>query len=138
MKKLLLVIVTVMASVTMYGQAQSQLNFGLISVSYDIPVATDIAVAPFVGTNMNIDYLRVGVKGDYYFDNILGILPAFDFYAGANAGYALGLNNNGNGFDMGLEVGGRWFWSDKFGLFLEIGGGNISGGNGSLGITMKL
>lgn len=138
MKKLVLIVVTVIATVTMYGQATSQLNFGLVGVSYDIPVATDISVAPFAGTNMNFDYLKFGVKGDYYFDNILDILPAFDFYAGLNAGYALGLDNNGSDFDMGAQVGGRWFWNDKFGLYLELGGGHISGGGGSVGITMKL
>lgn len=138
MKKLLLVVVTVIASVTMYGQAASQLNFGLVGVSYDIPVATDIAVSPFAGTDFDFNYLTLGVKGSYYFDNILNILPAFDFYAGLNAGYALGLDNNGSDFDFGGQVGGRWFWNDKWGIYLELAGGKVGGAGGGLGLTMKL
>ena len=139
MKKLLLVFVAAVTSVAMYAQPDHQINIGVIGASYEIPVATDISVSPFAGTNLNLDYLTLGVKGNYYFDNILGILPAFDFYAGANAGYALAIDkNNSAAFDFGLQVGGRWFWSDKWGLYLELAGGKVGGAGGGLGITMKL
>lgn len=139
MKKItfLLTFVLMLGVSNLFGQAASQLNFGLVGVSYDIPVHTDIAVSPFVGTNFDLDYLTIGVKGNYYFDNLVNLLPAFDVYAGANAGYAFGIDNNGNDFDMGIQVGGRWFWNDKWGLYLELGGGKI-GATGGLGITMKL
>lgn len=121
------------------AQATSQLNFGLVGVSYDIPVATDIAVSPYAGTNLNLDWLTIGVKGNYYFDNIIGMTDPWDFYAGANAGYGLwmGNGNDSNDFALGLQVGGRWFWNEKWGLYLELGGGNL-GGTGGLGLTMKL
>ena len=130
----------ILGASSLFGQARQQLNFGLIGVTYDIPVATDIAVSPFVGTNFDLSYLTVGVKGNYYFDNLVNLLPAFDFYAGANVGYGFKIDdnpNNDNDLDLGLQVGGRWFWSEKWGLYLEIGGGKL-GGTGGLGITMRM
>ena len=138
MKKLVLVLATVIASVATYAQPDSQINFGLIGLSYELPVATDISVSPFAGTDFELNFLTLGVKGNYYFDNLLSITSAFDFYAGANAGYALGLGGNGSDFDFGLQVGGRWFWSEKWGLYLELAGGKVGGAGGGLGLTMKL
>ncbi len=61
-----------------------------------------------------------------------------DVYAGANLGYALGLDNNGNDLDFGLQVGGRYFWSPKWGVYIEAGGGKVSSGTAGIGLTMKL
>ena len=138
MKKTILIIVAMFAMNLVFSQANKQLNFGLIGLSYDIPVATDIAIAPVVRTDFNINYLVVGVKGDYYFDNLVGLPEAFDVYGGVNAGYAIAMNSSvSHSFGIGLELGGRWFWNDKWGLYLELGGGNV-GATGGLGITMKL
>jgi len=122
------------------AQATSQLNFGIIGISYDIPVSENIAIAPAAGTNLDLSYLSAGVKANFYFDNLIGLPAAWDVYAGANAGYAFGLDNNKNAddFDIGLQVGGRWFWSDKWGVYLEFGGGHTSGGTAGLGLTMRL
>ena len=46
-------------------------------------------------------------------------------------------NDNSSDFDIGAQIGFRWFWNEKWGLYLEIGGGSI-GGTGGLGFTMKL
>ena len=142
MKKVLLIFAIAFISiVNVKGQATSQLNFGLVGVCYDIPVTEDIAISPSAGTNLSLDWLTLGVKANYYFDNIFKLPEAWDFYAGANAGYAILIGNGvtgSSGFDMGLQVGGRWFWNEKFGLYLELGGGHTSGGTAGLGITMKL
>lgn len=136
--KILIIALFAMAAMSASAQATKQLNFGLIGISYDIPVHTDIAVAPFIGTNFDLSYLTLGVKGNYYFDNIIGLPEAWDFFAGVNAGYGLAIENNvDNDFDLGLQVGGRWFWNDKWGLYLELGAGKI-GPTSGLGITMKL
>jgi hypothetical protein len=119
------------------AQAASQLNIGFVGVNYEIPIATDISIAPAAYTNWNFDWLQLGVKANYYFDNVFGLTEPWDVYAGVNVGYALGLNNNGNDFGFGLQVGGRWFWSDKWGVYLEAGGGNI-GAMGGVGVTMKM
>jgi len=119
------------------AQATNQLNIGLIGVSYEVPVTSDITLAPFAGTNLNISYFTLGVKANYYFDNLLDLPEEFDIYGGANAGYGLGFNNNANDFDIGLQIGFRWFWSEKMGLYLEGGGGKL-GGTAGLGITIRM
>ena len=122
------------------SQTIKQLNFGLIGASYEFPVHKNISVAPYVGTDFELNWLSLGVKGNYYFDNLLNLSGEWDVYGGANSGYAIGLNNKGKSddFNMGLHVGGRWFWNDKWGLYLEFGGGNTTKDFGAIGVTMKL
>ncbi len=140
MKKitLLLLVAGLFSFNSVFSQATKQLNFGIVGISYEIPVATDITIAPFAGSNLDLSYLTLGVKGNYYFDNLVGLSDPWDFYGGANLGYALGISNDkDNDIALGLQVGGRWFWNEKWGIYLEFGGGNL-GGAGGLGITMKL
>ena len=139
MKKLALTFVIVMISLNYaHSQAVSQLNFGLIGVSYDIPVSENIAISPFAGTNFDLDWVIIGVKANYYFDNLFGLPDAWDVYGGANGGYGIGIDSeNDSDLDVGLQVGGRWFWSKKWGVYLELGGGKL-GPTGGLGITMRL
>jgi hypothetical protein len=138
-KRLLTIIAITFLSVTMYGQAASQLSFGFLGAAYEIPLATDISIAPFVASNLDLSSITAGAKGNYYFDNLIGIPDTFDFYAGVNAGFSfpfLDSNKNSN-FDIGAHVGGRWFWSEQWGLYVELGGG-MSGAMGGLGLTLKL
>lgn len=142
MKKLFTIIA--LSGVVFFGahndaqaQAARQLNFGFVGINYEIPVSSAITIAPAAYTNFNFDYLTLGVKANFYFDDIFGLTSPWDVYGGANGGFALGLNNNGNDFDLGLQVGGRWRWSDKWGVYLEAGGGKL-GGNGGIGLTMAL
>lgn len=138
MKKLLLASLLALFAITASAQATKQLSFGIVGVAYDIPVATDISIAPFVSTNWDFDHVVLGAKGDYYFDNLLGLPAAFDVYAGVNAGFAIGLGDgNSSDLDLGVQIGGRWFWNDKWGIYLQ-GGGGMQGATGGLGVTMKL
>lgn len=143
MKKitLLLLFVLMLATTSMYSQARTELNFGIIGANYEIPVSDDITIAPFAGTNFDLDWLTLGVKANYYFDNLFDLTDdAWDVYGGAGAGYAFynGNRNKDNDLDIGLHVGGRWFWNDKWGIYLEFGGGNTQGATGGLGLTVKL
>lgn len=142
MKRITLLLILMVGLFTIdsaYSQATQKLNFGFLGASYDIPVATDISIAPFASTDLNLNWLTIGVKGDYYFDNLIGMTEPWDFYAGANAGYGLriGDDTESNGFDIGLQVGGRWFWSEKWGLYLEFGGGSL-GASAGLGLSVFL
>ena len=124
-----------------FGQARSELNFGLIGANYEIPVHQDITIAPGAGTNFDLDWLTLSVKANYYFDNLFDLTDAaWDVYGGVGAGYSIynGNDNKDSDFDMGLHVGGRWFWNDKWGLYLEFGGGSTQGATGGLGVTVKL
>jgi len=144
MKKstLLLFFILFISSVGLYGQARKELNFGLIGVNYEIPIHKNITIAPGVGTNFELDWLNLGVKGNYYFDNLFGLNdPDWDVYGGANLGYSIYMGDNDtkdSDIDFGLQVGARWFWNDKWGLYLEIAGGNVSGLSPGLGVTVKL
>ena len=138
MKKLLLIAVALVATVAVNAQAKKQLSFGVIGVSYEIPVASAITIAPTGFTNWELNHFTVGVKANYYFDDLIGLPSAWDVYGGANAGYAFSLKDNYNSdMNIGLQIGGRWFWNETWGIYLEGGGGNL-GGNGGLGLTMIL
>jgi len=124
-----------------FGQARSEVNFGLVGISYEIPVHTDITIAPGASTSLDFDWITLNLKANYYFDNLIGLTDAaWDVYGGAGAGYAIynGNTNKSSGFDIGLHAGGRWFWNDKWGVYLELGGGSTQGATGGIGLTVKL
>jgi hypothetical protein len=153
MKKttLFYVLIFTFLTINVFSQARKELNFGLVGANYEIPVHKDITIAPGLATNLDLDWLTAYVRGNYYFDNLFEIRDdAWDVYGGLGLGYAFNIdgdngndNNNGNDdndgdFDLGLHFGGRWFWNDKWGVYLELGGGSTSGSTGSLGLTVKL
>lgn len=143
MKKitLLFVFALLCSAASVFGQARKELNFGLVGVNYEIPVHENITIAPGAGTSLDFDWLTLGVKANYYFDNLFGITDAaWDVYGGANLGYGIYLPNddfNDSDVDFGLQVGGRWFWNDKWGVYAELSGGSIAFFP-SIGVTMKL
>ena len=141
MKKLLTILavsgILFLTSNTGFAQARKELNIGFVGVNYEIPIATDITIAPAAGTDFNFNHLSLGVKANYYFDSLFGLTDPWDIYAGVNLGYGIGLNNNNSDFAFGLQVAGRWFWNDKWGVYAEIAGGNLDGAGGGIGVTMK-
>lgn len=125
-----------------FGQARKELNFGLIGANFEIPVQKNITIAPGVSTNFDLNWLTLSVRGNYYFDNLFEITnESWDVYGGLAAGSSF---YNGDSdkkiidFDLGLHVGGRWFWNEKWGVYLELGGGSAKGLNGGIGLTVKL
>ena len=133
----------VFLTANVFSQARKELNFGLVGINYEIPVHEDITIAPGAATNFDLDWLTLHVKANYYFDNVFGISnDAWDVYGGANVGYSI-FNGDENGVDesdmnLGLQFGGRYFWNDKWGFYVEIAGGNISGLSPGIGLTVKL
>lgn len=120
------------------GQGGKQVNFGLGLYSSGIPVYfgmdfgihPDITVGGQVGLDLEFDYLALSARGDYHFNTLLEIPRDWDFYAGLSAGFVTGLDNDfDSGVDLGIQVGGRYYWNSDWAINLEFGGGNnLSGG----------
>jgi hypothetical protein len=142
MKKVLLLAVIALAGLSASAQISKKLNFGGLGtglyLGYELPLgASPITIVPQVNTDYEFNRFIIGAKGNFYFNNIFGLNSSWDVYAGANAGWRLdNKNDNDSGFDIGAQIGGRWYWNDKWGLNAEFGGGtSVLGG---LGVTMNM
>lgn len=122
------------------------MNFGLgfgsdlpAYFSMDFGVHKDITIGPEIALDLNdMDWLAIAARGDYHFNSLLEIPQNWDFYAGLNLGFAVGLTSNfTSGLHLGAQVGGRWYWNDRWGINLEFGGG-ITFTGGSFGLSVKL
>ena len=99
-------------------------------------------------------YIGLSFNGNYHFNTLLNIdSNMFDLYAGLNLGYYLGsaawIDNDDrwddddievkDGFEYGIQVGGRWYFKDNVALNLELGGPlTWSGGSGAkIGISAR-
>lgn len=82
------------------------------------------------------------VNGNYHFNTLLEIPKEWDLYAGLNVGFYVWSypsdypGDRVSGLGLGLQLGGRYYFTDKFGLNLEFGGGNAFSG-GKIGISYK-
>ncbi len=166
MKKFLIVSLVMLFSSVLVAQSPigdggKQVNFGTGFSSFGIPlyVGMDFGVHPditvgfnvsyrsysenFLGVNYNQSIIGLFGNGNYHFNRILNIPQEWDFYAGLSAGYVIwnaasgygGSNSSGLGIDA--QIGGRYYWSDRWGVNLEFGGGNAASG-GRIGLSYKL
>lgn len=153
LKKLTLLAVVLFAASTLSAQnggvaplakGEQQLNFGLgisnhgvpLFVSYDFSVYKDVTITPQVDLRFdnNNTYFGILIKGDYHWNYLIGIPNNWDFYSGARLGMDFG-NSNAD-FRFGIQVGGRWYWNERWGLNLEIAGGT---GIGTVfGVSVKM
>lgn len=150
MKKIGIFLIVLFSYLGVNGQAQNQLNFGIgldsfdnslpMYISYDFSVHEDIKVAPVAQIDLlNFNWMTIGVRSDYYFDRLLGSNSSWDFYAGVNVGFLWIFTNTISGtsdFSWGLEGGSRYWFSDKWGVNLEFGGG--SSFSTKLGLSVAL
>jgi outer membrane immunogenic protein len=142
-----------------------QLNAGLGLSGWGVPVyfgldygiAKDFTLGGQISFQTDNDYysnniykynstaIGLGANGNYHFNRILDIPSKFDFYAGASLTYYIWNYDNYNNYPhpdnttvgLGLQVGGRYFFTDKFGLNLELGG-NTGTSGAKFGVTFKL
>ena len=122
-------------------------------------ILDDIAIGPYLAiTRRSYDYaignddytytfIDVGVRGTYHFGRLLKVKDdKFDPYAGAFVGFVATsdnaddiygdyYDNYGSRAQGGIYAGARWFFSDTFAVFGEVGVGMypILGG-----VTIKL
>jgi hypothetical protein len=97
----------------------------------------------------NFTALYIGARGSYHFNELLKIKDKrFDVYAGlslgfrsftwsdnANSFYYGPDSSYGSGLYLGLHIGGRYYFSNRIGAFLELGG--LGSTNARVGVTFK-
>ena len=123
-----------------------QINFGAgfstkgvpIYASFDFALHKDVtltpeihAVIPFPDEKFSGGVL---VKADYHWNYLIGIPSEWDFYAGARAGFGFGDDDFFP--ELGIQVGGRWYWTDSWGLNAELAAG--TGFGFTFGLSKKL
>ncbi|MHA7109022.1 outer membrane beta-barrel protein [Sunxiuqinia elliptica] len=104
----------------------------------------------FMGVKWKQNYTTIAGFGNYHFNELLEIPSKFDVYAGVTLGYTIfdskvddGANSisysgsGSSGLYLSGQIGGRYFFTDTFGVNLEFGGGNYFSG-GKIGITFKI
>lgn len=167
MKKIVILISVVFCSVFALkaqcpievGQMQINAGFGLSNYGIPVYAGLDYGLQPditlggevsfrnykenFFGTNYGHSIYGFCINGNYHFNTIIGIPDNYDFYAGVNIGFVVWKSpskyggNQTSGLGLGLQVGGRYYFNEKFGLQLELGGGNRFG-DGKFGISIRL
>jgi hypothetical protein len=127
------------------------------AINAEFSITDDIAIGPyFAFTHWNYSYagyssdisynfIDVGGRASYHFARLFKLNEErFDPYAGAFLGFVASTNNYDDGiYDDayggtvrgGLYAGARWFFSDKFAAFGELGVGLYPI---VLGVTFKL
>ena len=90
----------------------------------------------------------VFTNGNYHFNRLLRLPRQLDLYAGASLGFFFGsvTSSEGNikytgddysGFSAALQTGARYFFTDNFGVNLELSGGVLTSG-AKAGITYRI
>jgi len=140
------------------GNGGVQLNAGVgfsgwgvpVYVGMDFGVSRDVTLGfegsfrhyseKYTDSHYNSTILGISGNFNYHFNRVLNIPSDWDFYTGLNIGFYAWTSPNDypgdgdSGLGLGLQIGGRYFVSDNFGLNLEVGGGNAFSG-GKFGIT---
>jgi len=147
-----------------YGFAKGDklLNLGIGVNSYysgGIPLGAsfEIGIMDFLSVGGSLDYLSktyyntkftslyIAARGSYHFNELLKLnTNKADLYAGATVGfrsfnwaddyYTLG-GRYGNGAYVGAFAGAKWYFTNAFGAFAEVGA--IGSTNAKIGICFK-
>jgi outer membrane immunogenic protein len=142
-------------------KGKSQLNVGIGLSDWGIPVylgidhgiSTDFTIGGELSyrsykENWKDNRYRHGITGisanlNYHFNRILKMPKEFDLYAGANVGFYVWSSpdsydgDHTSGLGLSGQLGGRYYFNNKIGLNLEVGGGNAFSG-GKFGLTFRL
>lgn len=162
MKRMILIFAIILVSETIFAQSgaaplskgENQVNFGLglNSDSYIPYFGADYAFHNDWTTGLSIlfvidekvsldpvdrvDYsLHALGRVDYHWNRLIGIPSYWDFYLGASVGFGF-ISDDSFVIALGLQLGGRLYINDKWGVNVEFGGGG--GSIASMGVSMKL
>ena len=122
------------------GEGDQKVQIGLsawgngtgITGTYDYGLSNLISVGG--GANIyfnnnahhNNDNIFIFGRLNFHLQDALGLPDQWDIYPGADVGVL------GNTFGLGVHLGARYFFNDKFGAFVELGN------NGSIGVSINL
>jgi hypothetical protein len=128
----------------------------VVHADYEFDVARNFTLAPFVTVysyrnyyywgNPNFPYrnyyyrqtvIPLGVKGSYYFDELLHAGPRWDFYLGASLGFAIRktvweagyygettvISRGTSGLYLDGHIGTEFHMTDRLGLYLDLSTG---------------
>ena len=165
MKKIFIAIVLIAASqfsvAQQYSSNKTLLNLGVGLSGWGIPVyggldlkvTNDVTIGGEVSfrsydenwNGFSYHHSITGIVGNvnYHFGKWLDVPSSFDFYTGLNLGFYVWSNpdgytgNHSSGLGIGAQLGGRYYFSNKVGVNLELGSGIINLG-GKLGVTFKI
>lgn len=99
------------------------------SVEYGVTDAIGVGGWVGYGSGNGLNVLYIGARGSYHFNELLNLEnDMLDLYAGLSLYYrnfnVTGINFNvGSGVQLGFHIGGRYYFSDSFGVFAELGNG---------------
>lgn len=165
MKKYYLIIALAFASSLIFAQSplpkgKTQVNAGVGLSSWGVPVyvGLDYAVHRDMTIGAEISFRSyhddwnnyryahsvIGITGNanYHFNSLMHIPNNWDFYAGLNLGFYFWKSpydydgSHTSGVGLGAQIGGRYYFTNRFGVNLELGVGNAFSG-GKFGISLK-
>jgi hypothetical protein len=158
--------VTLVSAQGNLGKGGKQLNAGVGFSSFGVPVyiGADFGVHESISVGPRISYRNnserfggfkysqsltvIAFNGNYHFNKLLSLPDEWNIYAGLTLGYYIWsdvkwdgttidtFGGEGSGIGLDAQLGARYFFNEKWGLNLELGGGTASGGN--FGVTYKL
>ena len=124
----------------------SRITLPTIGLSYEHWIRDAITLGGYVSFNRTVyrnrdfNYYKnsynnmwFGVRGAYYFDDLIGMSTDFDLYAGAALGFVYSTNRQISQFDdpvlrsnglygvAGLFIGGRYHIAESVSLYSELG-----------------
>ncbi len=127
----------------------------VVHINYEIDAAKNFTLAPFVsfysysnqyywGNKNNPDrfytyretVIPIGVKGSYYFDDLLGANDKWDFYLAGSLGFALVSSSWSDGYEgdknyyrrgsslyLDIHIGTEFHFNNRLGMFLDLSSG---------------
>lgn len=127
----------------------------VLHANYEFGIANNFTLAPFITYysyqrnyywgNKNypdryyyyrVTSIPVGVKGSYYFDQLLQAGPKWDFYGAGSLGFAIrtttwengyygetSVQHGSSGLYLDLHIGTEYHLGRKMGLFLDLSSG---------------
>jgi hypothetical protein len=134
------------------GSFQANGGFGLSGWALPVYVGADYGFDKNIslGGDLSFSFLNtvVSANANYHFVEMLQLEDVFDVYGGVNMGFFIRnqrLNpeaippyyNNSVPVNIGIQVGGRYYFNKNFAVNLELGGG-IAFSGGKIGISYLL